>query len=134
MNAYGSEHDRDRTAQAGGQRETRSFGARHEAQQGLSSRRDSEAIASYVDLNAWQVAHIKNALEEDRPGAAGIPHEDIVAWIESGRPITSFRGRRQKNHKNSWRSSGDRPPSTISITFGDTLRKTTLRRALAHEH
>ena len=43
----------------------------------------NEAIASYVDLNAWQVTHITNAVEEDRSDAAGVPHEEVAAWMES---------------------------------------------------
>jgi predicted transcriptional regulator len=43
----------------------------------------SEAIEAYVDLNAWQVAHIKEALEEDESGAPGVPHEKVVEWMES---------------------------------------------------
>jgi predicted transcriptional regulator len=42
-----------------------------------------EAIASYVELNVWQVAHIKRAFEEDESGAPGVPHHEVVAWIES---------------------------------------------------
>ena len=43
----------------------------------------SEAIEAYVDVNAWQVAHIKEAREEDESGASGVPHEEVVAWMES---------------------------------------------------
>jgi predicted transcriptional regulator len=43
----------------------------------------SEAVRAYVDLNAWQVAHIKEALEEDGSGVPGVPHDEVVAWIES---------------------------------------------------
>lgn len=43
----------------------------------------SEAIETYVDLNAWQVAHIKEALEKDESGAPGVPHQEVVAWMES---------------------------------------------------
>jgi predicted transcriptional regulator len=43
----------------------------------------SEAIAAYVDLKAWQVAHIKEALEEDDSGVPGVPHDEVIAWIES---------------------------------------------------
>ena len=43
----------------------------------------SEAIASFVDVNAWQVARIKKALAEARSGAPGVPHEDVVRWVES---------------------------------------------------
>jgi RHH-type rel operon transcriptional repressor/antitoxin RelB len=42
-----------------------------------------EAIASYVELNAWQVAHIKSAFEEDEAGAPGVPHHEVVDWMES---------------------------------------------------
>jgi predicted transcriptional regulator len=43
----------------------------------------SEAIASYVDRNAWQVAHIKEALAEDEEGGPGVPHEEVMQWLES---------------------------------------------------
>ena len=43
----------------------------------------SEAIERYVDLNDWQVAHIKAALAEDEAGGPGVPHEEVVRWIES---------------------------------------------------
>ena len=43
----------------------------------------SEAIETYVDLNAWQVAHIKAALAEDEQGGPGVPHEEVMEWVES---------------------------------------------------
>src|SRR5438105_7735219 len=43
----------------------------------------SEAIETYVNLNAWQVAHIKAALAEDEAGGPGVPHEEVVRWIGS---------------------------------------------------
>ena len=43
----------------------------------------SEAIETYVNLNAWQVAHIKAALTEDEAGGPGIPNEEVMQWIES---------------------------------------------------
>jgi predicted transcriptional regulator len=43
----------------------------------------SAAIEAYVGVNAWQVAHIKEAFEEDQSGAPGVPHEEVVAWMES---------------------------------------------------
>jgi len=43
----------------------------------------SEAIESYVNLNAWQVAHIKAALAEDEEGTPGIPHEEVMRWMKS---------------------------------------------------
>ena len=45
----------------------------------------SEAIEAYVDVNAWQVARIREALEEARSGAPGIPHEEVEKWIDSWR-------------------------------------------------
>ena len=43
----------------------------------------SEAINAYVEMNAWQVARIKEALDEARSGAPGVPHEEVVRWMES---------------------------------------------------
>ena len=43
----------------------------------------SEAIASYVDRNAWQIAEIKKGLEEARSGTPGVPHEDVEKWVRS---------------------------------------------------
>lgn len=43
----------------------------------------SEAIAAFVDVDAWQVAHIKELLDEARSGAPGVLHEDVVRWVES---------------------------------------------------
>ena len=42
-----------------------------------------EAIASYVEINAWQVARIKEALAEARSGAPGVPHHEVVPWLQS---------------------------------------------------
>jgi predicted transcriptional regulator len=43
----------------------------------------SEAIAAFVDVDAWQVAHIKESLDEARSGAPGVLHEDVVRWVAS---------------------------------------------------
>ena len=43
----------------------------------------SEAIESFVNLNAWQVAHIKEALAEDEEGGPGVPHEEVMEWLAS---------------------------------------------------
>ncbi len=43
----------------------------------------SEAIAAFVDVDAWQVTHIEEALAEARSGAPGVLHEDVVRWVES---------------------------------------------------
>ena len=42
-----------------------------------------EAIAEFVERNAWQVAHVKAALEDANSGSPGIPHEDIERWMDS---------------------------------------------------
>jgi len=43
----------------------------------------SEAIETYVNLNAWQVAHIKAALAEDEAGGPAVSHEDVAQWMQS---------------------------------------------------
>ena len=43
----------------------------------------NEALISYVEQNAWQIAHITASLEEAKSGAPGIPHEDMESWVES---------------------------------------------------
>src|SRR5215212_3209677 len=43
----------------------------------------SEAIASYVDRNAWQIAEIRKGLEEARSGASGVPHVEVEKWVRS---------------------------------------------------
>jgi predicted transcriptional regulator len=43
----------------------------------------TEAIEKYVDLNSWQVDHIKAALAEDEQGGAGVPHEEVMRWVKS---------------------------------------------------
>jgi predicted transcriptional regulator len=42
-----------------------------------------EAIAAYVDTNAWQVAEIKRGLAEADAGGPFIEHEAVVDWLES---------------------------------------------------
>jgi predicted transcriptional regulator len=43
----------------------------------------TEAIASYIDRNAWQIAEIRKGLEEARSGAPGVPHEAVEKWVRS---------------------------------------------------
>jgi predicted transcriptional regulator len=33
--------------------------------------------------SARQVAHIKEALAEDEEGGPGVPHEEVMQWLES---------------------------------------------------
>jgi predicted transcriptional regulator len=42
-----------------------------------------EAISSYVKRNAWQVARIKESLEEAKSGTPGIPHAAMERWVRS---------------------------------------------------
>jgi len=43
----------------------------------------SEAIAAYVDRNAWQIEEIKKGLDEARSGTPGVPHEKVEEWVRS---------------------------------------------------
>src|SRR3982751_3058997 len=43
----------------------------------------SEAIASYVDRNAWQIEEIKKGLDEARSGTPGVPHKEVEKWVQS---------------------------------------------------
>ncbi|HTO85002.1 MAG TPA: ribbon-helix-helix protein, CopG family [Methylomirabilota bacterium] len=43
----------------------------------------NEALAAYVDVQAWHAAEIERSLAEVRAGAEGVPHDRIVAWLES---------------------------------------------------
>src|ERR1051325_10883947 len=43
----------------------------------------TEAIASYIDRNAWQIDEIKKGLAEARSGAPGVPHEKVERWVRS---------------------------------------------------
>ena len=43
----------------------------------------AEAIAGYVELNAWQVAETKRRLKAAQAGEPGIPHEEVDAWVRS---------------------------------------------------
>jgi predicted transcriptional regulator len=43
----------------------------------------AEAIAAYVDANAWQIEEIKQRLQEARSGAPGIPHKKVAAWLDT---------------------------------------------------
>jgi predicted transcriptional regulator len=41
-----------------------------------------QALDAYLDVQAWQVAHIEEGRREFREGK-GIPHEKVVAWLET---------------------------------------------------
>ena len=43
----------------------------------------AQAIAEYVELNAWQVREIKQRLDEAKAGAPGVSHERVVEWLRS---------------------------------------------------
>jgi predicted transcriptional regulator len=42
-----------------------------------------EAIASFVERNAWQVEEIKASLKEAGSGAPAVPHRDVEKWVRS---------------------------------------------------
>ena len=42
----------------------------------------AEAIAEYVDVNEWQVAGIRQAMQSMDRGE-GIPHEEVKQWLQS---------------------------------------------------
>lgn len=42
-----------------------------------------EAIASYVEHNAWQVARIKASFDDARSGSPGVPHATVEQWVKS---------------------------------------------------
>jgi predicted transcriptional regulator len=42
-----------------------------------------EAIAAYVEHNAWQVERIKAAVQDARSCAPGIAHDDVARWVRS---------------------------------------------------
>lgn len=42
-----------------------------------------EALASFVDANAWQVATIAKRLGELQAGAETVPHDEVERWIDS---------------------------------------------------
>jgi predicted transcriptional regulator len=43
----------------------------------------SEAAAACVDVDPWQISHIKESLAEAQSGAPGVLHEDVARWVES---------------------------------------------------
>jgi predicted transcriptional regulator len=42
-----------------------------------------EAIAAYVERNAWQVARIKGSLDDAKSGSPGVPHAAVEQWVQS---------------------------------------------------
>ena len=43
----------------------------------------SEAIASFVEHNAWQVARIKASFDDAKAGSPGVAQGEIERWMES---------------------------------------------------
>jgi predicted transcriptional regulator len=47
----------------------------------------SEAITERLDYLEWKLAKVQEAVDEADSGAPGIPHEKMVAWMQSrGKP------------------------------------------------
>lgn len=44
-----------------------------------------EAIEAFVERESWYVRQIQEGLEAVRAGEPGIPHEDVLRWLESSR-------------------------------------------------
>jgi RHH-type transcriptional regulator, rel operon repressor / antitoxin RelB len=42
-----------------------------------------DALAQYLDVQGWQIAGIRAAIEEAERGETGIPHERMAAWLDS---------------------------------------------------
>jgi predicted transcriptional regulator len=42
-----------------------------------------EAIASFVERNAWQIEEIKEGLREAKSGVPGVPHAEVEKWVRS---------------------------------------------------
>ncbi len=93
----------------------------------------SEAIASYVDRDAWQVARIKEALAEAKSGAPGVPHAEVVKWMESWVPSMSCHARQQRNPNAGWRLFGAPSRRKVLKRRTDTSRRTTRRRPIECE-
>jgi RHH-type transcriptional regulator, rel operon repressor / antitoxin RelB len=44
----------------------------------------AEAIAAYVDREAWQIQQIEEAIEQaDRPDAEWVSHEKVSEWLNT---------------------------------------------------
>jgi RHH-type transcriptional regulator, rel operon repressor / antitoxin RelB len=44
----------------------------------------AEAIATYVDREAWQIEQIEEAIEQaDRPDAKWVSHEKVSEWLNT---------------------------------------------------
>ena len=42
-----------------------------------------EALAAFVEINAWQVATIDKRLAELKNGGETVPHEEVERWLDS---------------------------------------------------
>ncbi|MGH7123409.1 MAG: CopG family ribbon-helix-helix protein [Stellaceae bacterium] len=56
----------------------------------------AEAVASYVEQNAWQVEEIRAGLKEAKSGTPGVPHAEVEKWIRSWRTTRPLRRPRPK--------------------------------------
>lgn len=58
----------------------------------------NEAIASYIEANAWQVEQIRLAVEKADARGPFVPHEDVAEWLQS------------------WGTDDEAPPPKASVT------------------
>lgn len=42
-----------------------------------------EALQQYLDVQAWQIEGIRQAIAEADRGEPGVPHERVAEWLES---------------------------------------------------
>jgi len=76
----GKKRDDDRPDSPGDQRQARLAFARYQPLEGLPR---WEAIASYVERNAWQVGRIKASLDDAKSGVPGVPNAAVEEWVKS---------------------------------------------------
>ena len=58
----------------------------------------NEAIASYVEANAWQVDETRQAVEKADAGGPFVPHEDVATWLKT------------------WGRDDEAPPPSATVT------------------
>jgi RHH-type rel operon transcriptional repressor/antitoxin RelB len=58
----------------------------------------NEAIASYVEANAWQIEETRRAVEKADAGGPFVPHEALAAWLEG------------------WGTDEELPPPSATVT------------------
>jgi predicted transcriptional regulator len=42
-----------------------------------------EALVQYLDIQRWQIAGIREAIEDADRGEPGVPHERVAEWLDT---------------------------------------------------